>query len=136
MRTFYYNIEIVRANADKLVKTHGYKHLKSEGILKVECDEQGIKNIEGVLDLDIIVSEIQEDKIILKYYIPTENFERLRLDTEIIFEAEEIEIPINFEYSNNLRYIEIRTISKISTPNVEERYNNKLQEVKSVMLHN
>ena len=136
MRTFYYNIEIVRANADKLVKTLGYKHSKSEGILKVECDEQGIKNIEGVLDLDIIVSEIQEDKIILKYYIPTENFERLRLDTEIIFEAEEIEIPINFEYSNNLRYIEIRTISKISTPNVEERYNNKLQEVKSVMLHN
>ena len=135
MRTLYYKIEVVRSNEDKLAEDLGYEYSRSEGILKVECDKKGIKNIEGVLNLDIIVSEVQGDSIVLKYYIPNKNFDSLRLDAQITFEPEEIEIPINFQSSSGPMPIEIRTISKITDPSAEEYYNKKLEEVKNIMVH-
>lgn len=119
MRTFYYNISVIRSNGNKIAEQCGYEYSRSVGILKIEYSKGKIQNIEGLLNLDYIGSNISEDKIEIIYFIPSENFHSLREDFRIVTAQDKIKKPFNYYGGNNNYMVQIDTISKITDDNIK-----------------
>lgn len=134
MRKLYYNIKIIRTNQGQVAEQCGFQYSRSDGFLKVEYDGNGIKNIEGLLNLDYICSNINKDKIEIKYFIPSKDFKSLREDVIIKIKLDELEIPLNCYTGNDICMIQITTISKISDVQTQKYYEEELEKFKKTAI--
>lgn len=118
-KTLYYNI---------VFKECG--HMYNKGFLIVNINEERIK-IEGVLTEDYIEAKIEQNNLVIRYYVLDEFFQKLILKYTLEIQKDQVELPINIQYELiNRSIVQIITKRQIINQEIMEKYDRILKEFK------
>ena len=119
MKTLYYDI---------IFRHCEYSY--NEGFIILKLEEGRIKDIEGVLTCDYIKSEISDEEVKICYYEFDSECWNLVEKFQIYIKQEYFELPMNLQITDGNHVVEIMTKCKVTNPNIKEKYNKILIDLK------